>query len=111
MSDSPTAPMATYVAGNPAVSERRVAGVMWATLSVLIFSGWFVVTRFSVTHELEIWDIMALRFGGGALVFAPMIFRQGGRLPAAAWREGLLFCCLWGLPFALLVAFGLRLTS
>jgi drug/metabolite transporter (DMT)-like permease len=110
MSDSLTAPMATYVAGNPAVSDRRVAGFLWATLSVLIFSGWFVITRFSVTRELEILDIMALRFGGGALVFAPMIFRQG-RLPAAAWREGLLFCCLWGLPFVLLVALGLRLTS
>jgi drug/metabolite transporter (DMT)-like permease len=78
---------------------------------VLIFSGWFVTTRFSVTRELEIWDITALRFGGGALVFAPMILRRGARLPAAAWREGLLLCCLWGLPFVLLVALGLRLTS
>lgn len=76
-----------------------------------MFSGWFVITRFSVTRELAIWDIMALRFGGGALVFAPMMLRQGARLPAAAWREGLLFCLLWGLPFVLLVAFGLRLTS
>ena len=103
--------MATYVAGNAAVSDRRAAGFLWATLSVLIFSGWFVITRFSVTRELEIWDIMALRFGGSALVFAPMILRRGARLPAAAWREGLLFCFLWGLPFVLLVALGLRLTS
>src|SRR5271170_5438405 len=103
--------MTTYVAGNAAVSDGRAAGFLWATLSVLIFSGWFVITRFSVTRELEIWDIMALRFGGGAPVFAPMILRRGARLPAAAWREGLLFCFLWGLPFVLLVALGLRLTS
>jgi drug/metabolite transporter (DMT)-like permease len=103
--------MATYVAGNAAVSDRRAAGFLWATLSVLIFSGWFVITRFSLTRELEIWDIVALRFGGGALVFAPMILRRGARLPAAACREGLLFCFLWGLPFVLLVALGLRLTS
>ena len=103
--------MTTYVAGNAAVSDGRTAGFLWATLSVLIFSGWFVITRFSVTRELEIWDIMALRFGGGALVFAPIILRRGARLPAAAWREGLLLCFLWGLPFVLLVALGLRLTS
>lgn len=54
---------------------------------------------------------MARRFGGGALVFAPIILRQGERLPAAAWQEGLLLCFLWGLPFVLLVALGLRLTS
>src|ERR1700739_4593035 len=111
MSDSLTAPMATYVAGNAAVSDRRAAGCLWAALSVLIFCGWVCVTRVSVTRELEIWDIMALRFGGGALVFAPMILRRGARLPAAAWRGGVLFCFLWGLPFVLLVALGLRLTS
>lgn len=91
--------------------RRRVAGYLWATLSLMIFSGWFVITRFSVTRELQIWDILALRFGGGALVLAPTILRPGACLPAAAWREGLLLCLLWGLPFVLLVALGLRLTS
>jgi hypothetical protein len=28
----------------------------------MIFSGCFVVTRFCVTRELQIWDITALRF-------------------------------------------------
>ena len=79
MADSLTAPMATYVAGNAAVSDRRAAGFLWATLSVLIFSGWFVITRFSVTRELGIWEIMALRFGGGALVLAPIILSVAAR--------------------------------
>jgi drug/metabolite transporter (DMT)-like permease len=111
MSESLTAPMATYVVGNAAISDGRPAGFLWATLSVPIFSGSCVNTRFGVTREFEIWDIMALRFGSGAPVFAPMILRRGARLPAAAWREGLLFCFLWRLPFVLLVALGLRLTS
>jgi hypothetical protein len=72
---------------------------------------WFVISRFSVTHELRIWDIMALRFGVGALMLAPTILRRGARLPATAWWEGLLFCLLWGLPFVLLVAVGLQRTS
>jgi drug/metabolite transporter (DMT)-like permease len=112
MMSSLTAPIATFVVDGTAASDRRrPMGFIWATFSLVIFSGWFVITRFSVTHELRIWDIMALRFGAGALVLVPTILRRGSRLPATAWWEGLLFCLLWGLPFVLLVAFGLRLTS
>jgi drug/metabolite transporter (DMT)-like permease len=88
-----------------------LAGFAWAALSVTIFSGWFVVTRFSVTRELRIWDITALRFGIGAILLAPAVLRRGSRLPIAAWREGLLFSLLWGAPFVLLVAMGLQLSS
>ena len=54
---------------------------------------------------------MALRFGVGALVLAPTILHSRRRVPAAVWRKGLLLCLLWGAPFVLLVALGLRLTS
>lgn len=86
-------------------------GLLWAGLTVAIFAGWFVVTRFSVTRELRLWDVTALRFGIGALLLSPALLRRGHRLPAARWREGLLYACLWGLPFVLLVAFGLQRTS
>ncbi|WP_241974580.1 DMT family transporter [Paraburkholderia sp. BL17N1] len=88
-----------------------MAGFAWAALTVMIFSGWFVVTRFGVTRELRIWDIAALRFGIGAVLLAPAIVRRGSRLSAAAWGEGLLFAVLWGVPFVLVVALGLKLTS
>jgi drug/metabolite transporter (DMT)-like permease len=112
VANSLTAPVVTVVANGSAASDRRQAtGFVWTALALMIFSGWFVITRFSVTRELQIWDIMALRFGVGAFVLAPTILRRGARLPAAAWKEGLLFSLLWGLPFVLLVALGLRLTS
>jgi hypothetical protein len=85
-------------------------GFAWAGLAVTIFSGWFVVTRFSLTRELQIWDVAALRFGIGALLLAPTILRRGSCLPITAWSEGLIFALLWGVPFALLVALGLKLT-
>jgi drug/metabolite transporter (DMT)-like permease len=92
-------------------SRPRLSGFFWAALSVTIFSGWFLVTRFCVTRELRIWDITALRFGIGALLLAPAVLRRGSRLPIAAWRDGVVFVLLWGAPFVLLVALGLRLTS
>lgn len=89
----------------------RAAGIAWAALTVSIFSGWFVITRFSVTRELRIWDITALRFGIGALLLAPVLVLNRARLPRTAWRMGFVFAVLWGVPFVLLVALGLSLTS
>ena len=92
-------------------ASARLKGFIFAGLAVAIFSGWFVVTRFGVTHELRIWDITALRFGIGALILSPALFYGNRPLPSGAWREGLLFAVLWGAPFVLLVALGLQLTS
>jgi hypothetical protein len=95
----------------PRLSRSMVAGFAWSALSVAILSGWFVVTRFSVTRELRIWDITPLRFGIGAILLAPAVLCRGQRSSLAAWREGLLFTLLWGQPCVLPVALGLQLTS
>lgn len=92
-------------------SHRLVAGFLWATLAVTIFAGWFVVTRFSVTRELNIWDTTALRFAIGAVILLPVLVRRGSKLPRRAWWDGLLFATLWGAPFVILVSLGLSLTS
>ena len=57
----------------PQRSSRNVLrGFCWAGLSVTIFAGWFVVTRFSVTRELRLWDVTALRFGIGLYGISPL---------------------------------------
>lgn len=99
------------VARQPRVPRPIVAGLLWAAVTVVIFSGWFVVTRFSVTRELGIWDIAILRFGVGAVLLSPSLFSRGLPLPLAAWRSGLIFALLWGAPFVLLISLGLQLTS
>jgi drug/metabolite transporter (DMT)-like permease len=45
------------------------------------------------------------------ILFAPAILRRAARLPRAAWGEGLVFALLRGVPFVLLDALGLKLTS
>ena len=92
-------------------SRQTLRGLGWAALSVLIFAGWFVVTRFSVTRELRLWDVTALRFGIGAVILFPVLLRGARRISATQWAEGLLYACLWGMPFVLAVALGLQLTS
>lgn len=103
--------VSTATADALAGPRRRFAGILWAALAVLIFSGWFVITRFSVTRELRIWDITALRFGIGAVLLAPVLIQRRAVLTRRAWGEGLVFAMLWGMPFVLLVALGLSLTS
>lgn len=96
----------------PAQGEGRGQswlGLAWAGLALAIFSGWFVVTRLVITSDLGVWDVVALRFGGGALVLLPALLWQC--LPWRAWLRGLPLAALWGAPFVLLVAAGLRLTS
>ncbi len=95
----------------PPALAQTFAGFGWAGLAASIFAGWFVVTRFSVTHDLRIWDITLLRFGGGGVVLLPFLMIRRHHLPPRAWRTGLGLACLWGVPFVLFVALGLRLTS
>jgi len=54
----------------PRRSRSVLVGFAWAALSLAIFSGWFVVTRFSVTRELRLWDVHGIR--GLAVPFMSM---------------------------------------
>jgi hypothetical protein len=76
-------------------------GVIWAGVSVAILSGWFVVTRLGLRHELRIWDVIALRFGEGALFLTPALLVGPSRLPPLAWIQGLLHAGLWGASLRL----------
>ncbi|KIZ39251.1 hypothetical protein OO17_20950 [Rhodopseudomonas palustris] len=87
------------------------SGLAWASLSVAIFSGWFVVTRLGLSQNLQVWDVIALRFGEGALFLTPTLLIGTSRLPLRAWPTGIPLAVLWGAPFIFFVGTGLRLTS
>jgi drug/metabolite transporter (DMT)-like permease len=104
--------MSDVLPATTARSRRLTAGFAWAAITVTIFAGWFVVTRFGVSHHtLRVWDVIALRFGGGAVLLLPALLRPGHRLLPRLWLEGLLYAILWGAPFVLFVTLGLELTS
>jgi hypothetical protein len=46
-----------------------VQGRVWASVSVSVLSGWLVVTRLGP----RIWDVIALRFGEGAILLTPSL--------------------------------------
>jgi drug/metabolite transporter (DMT)-like permease len=91
--------------------RSSAGGFAWAFLSVAILSGWFVVTRLGFRHDLRVWDIIALRFGEGAVLLTPTLLFGGSRLPLRAWLHGIPLAILWGGPFIFFVGTGLQLTS
>src|SRR6266852_6292270 len=102
----------------PAQSNRAVSnpwriarGVIWGDLAVVVLSGWFVVTRVGFRQDLRVWDVMALRFGEGALFLTPVLIVGPLRLRVQAWPSGIILALLWGAPFILLVGLGLQATS
>ena len=56
-------------------------GIAWGGMSVAVLSGWFVVTRLGLRHDLRVWDVIALRFGDGALLLTPALLVGPIRLP------------------------------
>src|ERR1700722_8401308 len=91
--------------------RRVIYGFAWAALSLTILSGWFVVTRLGFRHEVGVWDVIALRFGEGAVLLTPSLVVGRFRLPLRASIRGIPLAILWGAPFIFLVGTGLRLTS
>ena len=94
-----------------AVPQRRWLGFALAFAALTIWSGWFAVTRLSLTRELGAYDIAALRLGVGALVLLPAFLRSARGIPRAAWREGVVLSACWGAPFVLLLSWGIQLSS
>jgi drug/metabolite transporter (DMT)-like permease len=92
-------------------SWRTTQGVVWGSLSVAVLSGWFVVTRLGLCQDLRVWDVIALRFGEGAVLLAPALLIGSLRLRFRAWSQGIVLAVLWGAPFILLVGLGLQATS
>ena len=98
------------------VAPARAAGHRWlgfvlAFAALVIWAGWFAVTRLSLTRELGAYDIAALRLGVGALVLLPAFLRGARGIPRAAWREGAILSACWGAPFVLLLSWGIGRSS
>lgn len=85
----------------------RVTGLACAVGLVALFSGFNLVSRQGFTTPLTLPDIVALRFGIGAAVLAPLLLRR--RLAGIRLRDAIGMACLGGLGFALFAYGGLSL--
>ncbi|TGV10605.1 DMT family transporter [Mesorhizobium sp. M8A.F.Ca.ET.173.01.1.1] len=75
---------------------------------IAIYAAQFVAARFSLREHLTATDMAGLRFAGAGAVFLPIVWRRGlATMTALGWRRGLTLAALAGLPYPLIINWGL----
>src|SRR5215813_6022068 len=87
--------------------DERRAGIAFASLSVVLFSSFTLVSRLGLTHALKLPDLAALRFGIGGTLLLPVLLRHG--LRGVSLRAAAMLALLGGLGFAPLAYAGFAL--
>ncbi len=85
------------------------SGYLWAGLTVMIWSGFILMSRFGGKSPLTGWDITALRFGTAALVLLPVWLRH--RRDLHFNLQTLVLALTGGAGFGMLVYSGFKFSS
>jgi drug/metabolite transporter (DMT)-like permease len=86
-----------------------VNGYFAAAVAVLIWASYPVATRAGVTGSFAPQDLVALRFGVGALLFLPYVMLHWRRIDRAAWLQGVPLTLFQGVGMAALAICGMQL--
>lgn len=87
--------------------NRRLALLAGLTM-IAITAIQFVAARFSLRGDLTAIDIATLRFAGAGAVFLPIVWQTGfAKLKALGWRRALSLALLVGLPYPMIINWGL----
>src|SRR5205814_1477645 len=107
-SDCPAA-ISLSVAGTLTENTANTRLAIIAGLTMIgIYAVQFVAARFSLRDHLTVTDMAALRFAGAGAVFLPIVWRGGfARMKALGWRRALALAVLAGLPYPLIINWGL----
>jgi drug/metabolite transporter (DMT)-like permease len=90
------------------MQSRAAGGFAAAVVTVLIWAAYPVATRAGLTGSAAPDDLLAMRFGIGALCFLPYLLLRSRRIPERVWRAGLPLALFQGAGMAGLVIFGLQ---
>ncbi|OWK20460.1 hypothetical protein AJ88_29020 [Mesorhizobium amorphae CCBAU 01583] len=73
-----------------------------------IYAVQFVAARFSLREHLTATDLAILRFAGAGMVMLPVVWRSGlATIKALGWRRALTLAALAGLPYPIIINWGL----
>jgi drug/metabolite transporter (DMT)-like permease len=87
--------------------NARLAVVAGLTM-IGIYAVQFVAARFSLRDHLTVTDMAALRFAGAGAVFLPIVWQRGfEQMKVLGWRRALALAVLAGLPYPLVINWGL----
>ena len=88
-------------------SNTRLAFLAGFTM-IAITAVQFVAARYSLRADLTAVDIASLRFAGAGLAFLPIVWWTGpAKLMELGWRRALVLAGLVGLPYPIIINWGL----
>ncbi len=90
------------------MKSQTLKGYGYILFSILVWSGWVVVSRQAVNGPLTAYDITAIRFTIAGLILMPVAFRKGLRIgPWGIWGAVALAFCI-GAPYTNLSILGMK---
>ena len=85
-----------------------MSGYVAAAVAVIIWASYPVATRAGVTGAFAPQELVALRFGVGALLFLPFVVLHFREIKRSAWLRGIPLMLFQGAGMGALVIFGLQ---
>lgn len=89
--------------------SRFWLGAAAALVTVTIWSGWIVATRFAVTTVLTTGDVALLRFGIASIILSPVLLRNGLAVKRIGVFNSAVMTAGAGIVFYLVATNGMRL--
>lgn len=81
---------------------------LYVLFSILVWSGWIVVSRHAVKGPLSAYDITAIRFTVSGLILLPVVIKKGIKVgPWGVWGGVMLAACI-GAPYTNLSVMGMN---
>ena len=90
-------------------SRARIALAVGAgVLSMLLYAGQFVISRWSLQRTLTLWDLATLRFAVAGVLLLPLVLRHGIATAASiGWGRAVALAITAGAPYTLILYAGL----
>lgn len=86
----------------------RTRGVLCVLLAVCVWSGWIVLSSYSVRGSLTAYDITALRFGTAGVLLLPVLMKKGLRLGPWGIFGGFFLACMMGAPYNTITIYAMK---
>ena len=88
--------------------HSRAQGVLCVLYSVLIWSGWIILSSYSVRGTLTAYDITALRFGTAGLLLMPVLIKRGFSIGPWGWKGSFMLALLMGATYNIIAIIGMK---
>ncbi len=96
------------VMSSPSPISPKLIGAGYVLVAVLVWSGWMILSRYSVRGSLTPYDITALRFGVAGIILLPVLWRKGLHIGPYGWKGSLFLAFSMGAPYNTIAIMGMH---